>query len=93
MDDILLYHRINTTDDCILLQNDINELIKLSKDWQLLFNFNKSKFLGTYNMDSKMIKQISSAKYLGITVNKLVYLVRTYLKESKFCLGLFYVEI
>ena len=80
-DDILLYHSlINTIDDCIALQNDINKVIKWSKDWQLLFNFNKCEFLCItnkrtsisyiYNMDNTTIKQVSSAKYLGITINE-----------------------
>jgi len=62
-----------------LLQNDINYLIK----WrQLLFNFNKCEFLRitnklspkatTYNMESNIIKQVSSVKYLGITINELL---------------------
>jgi len=31
-DDVLLYRKINTIDNCIALQNDINKLIKWSKD-------------------------------------------------------------
>ena len=44
-DDILLYRTINLEADCTLLQKDINNLIKWSKDWQLLFNFDKYEFL------------------------------------------------
>ena len=33
----------------ISLQSHINNLIKWSKDWQLLFNFNKCKFLQITN--------------------------------------------
>ena len=79
-DDILLYRRIISHEDCTLLQNDINNLIKWSIDWQLLFNFDKCEFLWitnklsptvtTYNMESKIIKQVSSVKYLGITINE-----------------------
>ena len=79
-DDILLYRRITSHEDCTLLQNDINNLIKWSINWQLLFNFDKCEFLRitnklsptvtTYNMESKIIKQVSSVKYLGITINE-----------------------
>ena len=79
-DDILLYRKIKTRDDQNLLQDDINRLVKWSKDWQLLFNFNKCEFLCitnkrspltiTYRMDGTAIKQVSSVKYLGITINE-----------------------
>ena len=78
-DNILLYHAISSVDDCTLLK-DIGSLIKWSNTWQLPFNFNKCKFLHvtnkfspittTYYMDTKSIKQVSSAKYLGITINE-----------------------
>ena len=77
---IIFYYKINTIDDCISLQSDIHNLIKWSKDSQLLFNFNKCEFLqitnrhspitAAYNMGSKIIKQVLSAKYLGITINE-----------------------
>ena len=79
-DDILLYRKIETRDDQNLFQDDINRLVKWSKDWQLLFNFNKCEFLCitnkrspltiTYRMDGTAIKQVSSVKYLGITINE-----------------------
>ena len=79
-DDILLYCRSTSLEDCTLLQNDIDNLIKWSKTWQLLFNFDKCEFLRitnklsptvtTYNMESNIIKQVSSVKYLGITINE-----------------------
>ena len=74
-DDILLYCTINSKADWSLLQKDINNLIK---DWQRLFNFDKCEFLcitnkyspivTTYYMDSKIIKQVSSVKYLRLTI-------------------------
>ena len=48
-DDILLYRRIISHEDCTLLQNDIDNLMKWSKDWQLIFNLNKCKFLWITN--------------------------------------------
>ena len=86
-DDILLYHTISSVDDCTLLQKDIDSLIKWSNTWQLPFNFNKchvtNKFspnTTTYYVDTRSIKQVSSAKYLGITINqKLQWAEHTYL--------------
>lgn len=79
-DDILLYRTINSVADCTLLQNDIDSLTKWSSTWQLPFNLNKCEFLRvtnkffpittTYYMDAKSIKQVTSAKYLGITINE-----------------------
>ena len=79
-DDILLYRTISSIDDCTQLQRDIDSLIKWSSTWQLPFNFNKCEFLcitnkfspitTTYYMDTNSIKQVSSAKYLGVTINE-----------------------
>jgi len=55
-------------------------MIKWSKFGNYFFNFDKIEFLRitnehppiltTYNMESNIIKQVSSVKYLGITMNK-----------------------
>jgi len=76
-DDILLYHRITSHEECTLLQNDIDNVIKWSKTWQLLFNFDKCDFLINSPpylpptcTTSNAIKQVSSVKYLGIAINE-----------------------
>ena len=66
-------------EDFSLLQNDISNLIVLFKAWQLPFNFDKCKFIrianklypmvSTYTMKTNTIKQVTSVKYLGITIN------------------------
>ena len=49
-DDILLYSIINSNEDCISLQNDIDKLLNWSRDWQLLFNYEKCEYLhNNYN--------------------------------------------
>ena len=79
-DDILLYSIINSNEDCISLQNDIDKLLNWSRDWQLLFNYEKCEYLrittkfhqlriSTYYMDINIIKEVSSVKYLGVTIN------------------------
>ena len=78
-DDILLYSIIYSNEDCISLQNDIDKLLNWSRDWQLLFNYEKCEYLritnkispiiSTYYMGINIIKEVSSAKYLGVTIN------------------------
>ena len=78
-DDILLYSIINSNEDCISLQNDIDKLLNWSRDWQLLFNYEKCEYLritnkisptiSTYYMGVNIIKEVSSVKYLGVTIN------------------------
>ena len=80
LDDILLYRTISSKADSTLLQNDSNNLIKWSNAWQLPFNFLKCEFLciinkffqitTIYYMDTKTIKQVMSAKHLGVTINE-----------------------
>ena len=40
-DDALLYRPINTMNDTIILQNDIDKLVSWSKTWQMQFNVTK----------------------------------------------------
>ena len=78
-DDILLYSTIKSEQDCLLLQEDINKLLTWSTNWQLLFNHEKCEFLrmtnkvspiaATYFMGDNIIKETTSVKYLGITIN------------------------
>ena len=73
-------HAISSQADCTLLQKDIDSLIQWSNIWQLPFNFKKCEFLRitnkfspiitTYQMGAKTINQVTSAKYLGITINE-----------------------
>ena len=40
-DDALLYRSINTMNDSVILQNDIDKLVSWSKTWQMQFNVTK----------------------------------------------------
>ena len=78
-DDILLYSGINSPDVCLRLQADIDNLFSWSEQWQLHFNPAKCEFLQitnkhnpishSYTLDNSSIKEVHSAKYLGVTIN------------------------
>ena len=77
--DILLYSEISSTNDCTRLQNDITSLFNWSKSWLLKFNpakcmhlwiTNKCSYIEfTYCLDGSIIKEVSSANYLGVTID------------------------
>ena len=78
-DDILLYSEIHSLNDCLRLQNDINNLVCWSKKWQLYFNPSKCEHLcisnkrnlikHSYYMDNSVLQEVASAKYLGVTID------------------------
>jgi len=78
-DDILLYSVIHSLNDCLHLQDDINNLLSWSKKWQLYFNPSKCEHLcisnkrnlikHPYYMDNSAIQEVASAKYLGVTID------------------------
>ena len=78
-DDILLYSEISSTNDCTHLQNDINSLFNWSESWLLQFNpakcmhlriTNKRSYIKfVYCLNGSIIKEVSSANYLGITID------------------------
>jgi len=78
-DDILLYSVIHSLNDCLCLQNDINNLLCWSKKWQLYFNPSKCEHLcisnkrnlikHPYYMDNSVIQEVASAKHLGVTID------------------------
>ena len=78
-DDVLIYSYINSKDDCISLQQDLEQW---SLKWQMLFNPAKCKFLHitskktllihNYYIATSPIKEVTSIKYLGVQIdNKL----------------------
>ena len=79
-DDILMYRIINSENDCSCLQNDLNSLGNWSELWQMKFNpakcihltiTNKKIYIKyCYQIYDQYIKQTSSAKYLGVTIDR-----------------------
>jgi len=83
-DDVLLYSRITSSNDCVRLQQDLNLLVQWANRWKMTFDILKCKLLRitnqqspilhTYYIESSPIKEVTSAKYLGVTIdNKLTF--------------------
>ena len=78
-DDILIYRIINTEDDCKMLQRDLDLLQSWAHKWNMSFNSMKCEFLRitnkqnkiffSYSIQDTLIKEVTRAKYLGITLN------------------------
>ena len=79
-DDALLYRDINSEEDIIILQEDLNALSQWAKKWQMNFNPTKCECLRisnklnlpnlAYYLDNTMIKQVEHAKYLGVIIDQ-----------------------
>ena len=79
-DDTYMYRVIESKDDTIKLQNDLNTLIKWEKEWAMEFHPTKCKVLritnklniitNDYHMHGYNLKLVDNAKYLGVTINK-----------------------
>ena len=77
-DDTLLYRIINTPNDISILQEDLDSLSQWAHKWQMIFNASKCVLLtithklspppSTYSICNHTIQQVTSAKYLGITL-------------------------
>ena len=76
-DDILLYSQITSIADC--LQQDLDLLVQWANRWKMTFNILKCEFLRVtnqhnpilhmYYIENSPIKDVTSAKYLGITID------------------------
>jgi len=79
-DDRLLYRRINSTRDSEILQTDLDKLQEWEEKWTMSFNPDKCEVLrltlkrqniiqATYTIHGQPLKSVSSAKYLGLTID------------------------
>ena len=78
-DDSLLYRVINSINDTIILQKDLDQLQKWEKLNKMEFHPGKCQFLritnkrqpiiNKYNIHNTILCEFSSAKYLGITID------------------------
>ena len=78
-DDVLIYNIINSEEDCVKLQNDLNILNEWAMTWKMFFNPTKCEFLRVTNkkntinfqyfIQSTSIREVQQAKYLGVTIN------------------------
>ena len=78
-DDVMLYSTIHTLTDCIILQQDLNTLFHWATTWNMSFNPDKCEYMKitlkhntisyNYTMSNAKSKEVSTAKYLGVTIN------------------------
>ena len=79
VDDILIYSVINTEDNCKMLQRNLDLLQSWAHKQNMSFNSMKCKLLRSTNKQNKIffsysiqdtsIKEVTQAKYLGVTLN------------------------
>ena len=78
-DDSLLYRRIDSIEDSITLQKDLDQLQKWELMWKMEFHPQKCQLLRitnkhspiqhTYNIHNIALEESKSAKYLGVTID------------------------
>ena len=78
-DDALLYRSIETVNDCIILQNDIDKLVPWSKSWQMQFNVIKCHTMRTtrkkepasmdYCIDVRKLSPVINHPYPGVMLS------------------------
>ena len=78
--DCVLYSNKHSLQDCLILQEDLTSLGQWEDDWQLKFNVAKchsmrvtrhqhhKQILFDYSPHNQTLKNVQSAKYLGITI-------------------------
>ena len=79
-DDCLVYRSINTLQDQIQLQSDLNALNRWGDHWGMKFNAKKCNILTIsnkknpstklYQLDSTFLDHVDAATYLGISISK-----------------------
>lgn len=75
-DDMKIYKNINNSNDCMLLQNDLDELSKYCDDNHLLLNIKKCKIISysrkktpvvfNYKLNGKVLSRVSEVRDLGV---------------------------
>ena len=76
-DDTKLFRKVKEIGDKQNLQDDIDNIVKWSEKWQMLFNFGKCKCLHTgpgntgmnYEMGGTILSKTVKEKDLGVTMN------------------------
>ena len=76
-DDVKIYSAIQSEDDTVSLQNDINSLVQWSTLWQLPFNIEKCKCMHvgrkstahSYQMNDHILENVKEEKDLGVIID------------------------
>ena len=79
-DDSLLYRRIKTIQDTVILQEDLRKLEKWEADWQMEFNSYKCETIRTtrkwtpiktsYSIHGNHLATVPTGKYLGTSIQE-----------------------
>ena len=79
-DDTVVYMTVSSPADAALLQKDLQRLEEWEDKWQLSFNSDKCNVLRVtrstkqidteYTLHGQILKQLDSAKYLGVTIEQ-----------------------
>ena len=76
-DDVKIYRNVDSLNDCLLLQNDLQALDDWSNLWKLQFNYNKCKVLQIarvikynfeYRTNNVSLEQVNTFNDLGVTI-------------------------
>ena len=76
--DVFIYRTIESEHDHIILQQDLNKLQEWANAWLMSFNPSKCEMIrnkknpivGNYYIQNHLIKVVTHAKYLGVTIDK-----------------------
>ena len=77
-DDCLIYRTVTSTQDHIILQDDLNALTTWANIWQMEFNVSKCKILQvstctrhsySYSMNGTILESVESHSYLGVQLH------------------------
>ena len=81
-DDCLLYKKIRSADDCAELQEDLQQLQEWEGRWLMQFHPEKCEAITIsnhrspikygYSIHGHHLQHVNNAKYLGVTINKLL---------------------
>ena len=79
-DDSLVYLAIETPQDCLTLQKDLDKLSLWASKWQMTFNVTKCKTLSItrkrnpiyrqYSMNNQLLESVRNHPYLGVEVTQ-----------------------
>lgn len=75
-DDLVLYRKISSINDCIILQDDLEKLTTWCESWLMTINLDKSKIMSfsrsknkltyTCSISSCELERVATFKYLGV---------------------------
>ena len=78
-DDVKIYHRVRTTDDCRQLQSDLDNLSRWSADWKLRLNpvkccaftlsLRTSPVQHSYSIGGSVLERVSEVRDLGVILD------------------------